>query len=330
MAKKQNQQRALVGNMRKLKINQVMPNVTIPTAMATSMVQRSTGDLIHTERICTQIATVSIGPQTQAGTTYAIKINPLLFPPTSRPRKIAGVFANYKIRKGAQITVRANLGTNINGDMTVGFSRNPDFEVLSGANASSTVFSLPGAVTANYWTPITIQLTFDQSRDWKILDADSSVEMLTAEGIVYIVVNTTPNVTSVQNMAVYLDCVIDFKGEQMNDIAPTAAIWPATTITSTAPPSIGVTGTVSLSVNVGEPAFPAMVTGRAYQLLPQLEVPVTSSGSPAIAELISYAGTAGQYFFWNSVEDYQNNDPLGVYFTPGLNVLTRSTINLGN
>lgn len=316
--------------MRDLNIRQIQPMVSIPTAMATSMVQRYSGDLVHTERICTQIGTISIGSATPAGEVFAFDINPFSFPNTSRLRKLADLFANYKFRRGARLIVRGNLGTNVIGDMTAGFSRNPDLEVQSGPNASPTVFSLPGAVTANYWTPLTIDLTMDANRDWKFLDADSSEIMKISEGRAFVVVNTAPNVTNVQNIAVYLDCVIDFKGEQQNDTTPAAVVWPATTITSTSPPSVGTFGSVTLSVNAGEPAFPTMISGRGYQLIPQIEVPVTSAGEPDMASVISWSGVAGQYFFYYSLSDVVQNEPMGVYFTTGRNILTRSTINTGN
>jgi hypothetical protein len=315
-------------------MNQVKPRATgaqqtvsIPTATAMTTFQTANKSAVHTEIFDELATTFTIGPNTTIGEIYVVEVDPTKLINT-RFSTMANLFNRYRV-KSVQIRVGFNFATTVSGNAVFGFSENPDYNVREGDYNS--VYTQYGGQTANYWTPVNVPGKVDPNR-WLNVDADSTERMMCSAGSFFMMVMTPPTSTGPINVPVFLRAVVEFTSPaRQSTLAKVISVFPATTITSTSPPSAGVAGTVNLSVNAGEPAFPALVVGTIYLMTPGIFLNTDQTGG-VLVDLAQYVVpvAAGQYRFYESLDDFSKAEPIIAYFNAASNVLPRFTVQLPN
>lgn len=142
-----------------------------------------------------------------------------------------------------------------------------------------------------------------------------------------------PNVTTNQAIPVLFQGDVEFKGaaaQYQLQRQTQFQVWPATTITSTVPPSVGVEGDVTMQVKAGEPNFPQFAQNVPFIFEPAFDVYTAEDGSAVkSAAVVGWFGKANTFRFYQTIDDFPAL-PIVTRFnttgTAGANDLPRTTV----
>lgn len=306
------------------------PTTNIPLAQATTTFNTQRLNNVVNETIDEIIGFIEVGPTTPKGTLYSFELDPTRMPTSSRMATMGALYTKYRVRSG-KFRVASNMATSVSGDLTLGFSDNPDYAIMPGSD--NAVYQLPGGQITQYYTPAECKVKINDPAKWFNVDVDSIERMQCSAGTFYAMTGNPPSITGVQQIPVLFQGIVEFKGAaaQYQLQRQTAIqVWPAVNITSTTPPSAGTTGDVTMVPLPGEPAFPQFQQNKPYILNPGFDVYTSADGSTIkTAAAVAWFGKANTFRFFLGSGDFPTN-PIQVIFnttgTAGVNDLPRTFV----
>lgn len=147
-------------------------------------------------------------PSTQPA-PVAFKMSPINFRPSSRIRKLASCFQKYRFTK-INLVIQASAPSTVAGNVAVGYSENPDFD--AGVDSAYQVSTLQGAVSAPLWGRVDCPAHFSDTKKWYNIDSDSKEEMMTTQGVFFIVQGAPAAATTPIVAQVWMFGTIEFAG----------------------------------------------------------------------------------------------------------------------
>lgn len=272
---------------------------------------------VHRETACEYIGDFVILPTSKQGQSQKFMMNPL----TLRNTRLFNIARNYQKFRFTKLSlkIQSSTTTSTNGLYVVGYNSNPDAE-YNQDTAVASVFSLPGAQSANVWRTITSAARIEDRSKWYNLDDDSEESMQTTQGFFSVVVQSPTSATGPLVMPVLLEYTIELTGSSvLTENASAPFVWPAGTFTYNA-----VAATYSFTAAAGEITPPTIPDGTSYLINPAYPIEAFSAN-----DTIKVVQLQGTWKFFRSVEDLNNNTPLaiGKTFDTGRTTWSRITSN---
>lgn len=284
-------------------------NKIIPTVIANT-VRGMTDNRTYTFNGKEIVGYISIGPNTTAGLIAEIVVNPLLMG-AARLRNFTQNFQQYRFKK-LRATVRGNLPTTVGGDLYIAYTRNPDHSIVDNPVAPQNVFSIEGSIITNLWSATEFDCKCSTNQ-WYNVDDDSEEIMVTSHGKLFIATLGGFNITNQFEMPLFLEYVVECKGQQVQgDANQDALVFPATYYGVGA--SSDGNGSTQLFPQDGETiSFPwnrGMVALQPYFCTPDLTLVLDPDNTTVTAEVIVWDGnTQGWFRFYESYEAFTLNEP---------------------
>ncbi len=281
---------------------------SVPQVTAYTIQQTAPSKSVHIERASEQIGSITLIPGQNPGDVSEFLLNPQELPGT-RLSAIAQNFQKFKFR-AASLTIASNLPTTVGGQLATGYTNQPEQQFTPGPVAPQQVFALPGSAFQSLYTPMTVTAKLDGRNPPLFIDATGRDQNTTIQGKFVISPSQIPSTSGVVTLPVVLNYDCEFS--QPAILAPPSVlpqIWPSTRFVSR-----GMDGRISLDLAVGETvALPSFPTATLQQLNPTLEAELWAGGEPAgdvMLNYVAYTGVSGQFFFYKSVEDFNNGTPI--------------------
>lgn len=286
--------------------------------------QRQTGGAINTVmRIDDQIDSITVGPATVSGQLFEILLNPILL--GGRIATFAEAYQKYRFRS-FKLSVGVNMPTNTGGNYTVAYCENPDQAFGTAPSVPRQVYNLPGAVNKPWWQRGDSLAKITDKNKWYNIDADSLEIMSTTQGKFVLTNVSPPTVTAPVTVPIFIDCVIEFSGAaiQNNQIVKTSFTFPAGVMVKSANPTI-----YTFTASPTEPPIPVLTIGKPYYLGPSATI-LNGEEDTMTCQVIMAGTTASTYSFFQTMEDFDVNEPVGGPTYPASFILTRSVASSPN
>jgi len=256
---------------------------------------------------------IRISPGSQSGLSGQQLMNPLTLA-CERLRKFVSIYGQYKFTR-MEFTVHGNLPTTVGGNLYLGYSRNPDFTITTGADAPSFISSMENSMAVSVWSTSTFSPRV-MTNEWYNVDDDSSEVMKTTQGILFIATGGIYNITQDVEIPVYLNYVVEARGQQVQTTGSSPIlIYPSGTFDLSSSSTWGNSRPPSETL-----AYPVMELDAPYFLSPQLTVPAGDGSTSETANVIVIASepvpnppdSSVNVTFYKSFEDYNTNTPIKV------------------
>lgn len=213
---------------------------------------------------------IQISPSSTTGLLGSVLLNPLRLY-CERLRKFVGIYGQYRFKR-LEFLVQGNLPTSVGGNLYLGYSRNPDLTIPSGAEAPTVISSMENSMSVSVWSTSAFAPRVD-TNEWYNVDDDSSEIMKTCQGVLFMAQGGIYNITGPVEIPVYLTYLVECRGQQVQPVSQgRVQVYPAVEFRSGAadlPNKQWATTVVS-----GETlAYPALIFDTPYFLSPSFEVP---------------------------------------------------------
>lgn len=240
-----------------------------------------------------------------AGTGWVFPLSPLSYANT-RISRMASMYQRYRFKR-ATLTIASNFSTSISGSLVVGYTTNPDFELVAN-NSINEVFAMPGAQSVTLWAPSNISAKFSPMANnvWYISDVDSSELMWTTQGQFAIVIENVASMTGVQDISVILDYDVEFMLPQIAP-APPASMYVIPTATYGVATSGGLANYAISAVSDTDVPYPAVNKQTIYEMIPSMAF-VDKNGLDLMGRFYAEP-TAGQILFFENLEQAKTMNP---------------------
>jgi len=255
---------------------------------------------------------IRVGPTTQTGLGGTQLMNPLVLT-CEQLRKFVAIYGQYKFRK-MQFIVHGNLPTTVGGILYLGYSRNPDLTIPTGQDAPTAISSMENSMAVSVWSTSSFAPNV-ATNEWYNVDDDSTEVMKTTQGVLFIAQGGLYNITSSAEIPIYLDYVIETRGQQVQPVNQArAVVYPSGSfeIESVDPQTKRTYWEHQLASGETVP-YPALIFDAPYFISPQIAVP-TLDGKTETALIMSATngprtppGAAYNICFFSSLEAFNSN-----------------------
>lgn len=286
-------------------------NRIIPTVVANS-VRGMTDNRTHLFMGKEIIGFISVGPTTTPGILATIKMNPLLMGAV-RLQNFCQNFQQYRFTK-LRATVRGNLPTTVAGDLYLAYTRNPDHEILDNVAAPNNVFAIESSVVTNLWTATEFECRCNTNQ-WYNVDPDSSEQMVTTHGAMFIATAGGFNITQQFSMPLFLDYVVECRGQQVQGGAEAdSIIFPATQYFGPADGSGAIRMNIAPGESISYPWNRGMKAQEPYFCQPSPIIQGLGDGDESeAAQVVVWDGNTSGYFrFYTTYENWVSGEPIRV------------------
>lgn len=278
-----------------------MANVPLQVAYTKRQV---TGPQTTRVRFSDQLANIVVTPTEPVGRLWQFPLNPLQMART-RLRQYAGLYGKFRF-KAAKLCVGVNMPTTVNGNYTLGYAQNPDFEFGFGERATAQVYALKDAVNKPWWMKGESVMNITDKQKWYNIDADSDEVMMTTQGQFVLTNVSPPSITAPVTVPIFIDYDVEFSENaiQSNGNA-NPVLWPAGTFTPTVVTS-SFTYTISPDETLAQPVLELNVPYTAYP-------PFGLNTSEGQKQLVGVMATTNNtnFSFYTTLDAYRNNVAFG-------------------
>lgn len=251
------------------------------------------------------IGEIELGSFTAPGVLGEISLNPVLLG-ARRLEAAASNYSQYRFKK-LITTIRGNVSTSVGGDIAVGYTRNPNYRVVSGPASVQDIYSMEQSMITNLWSKSDFECPV-KTNQWYNVDGDSSEIMLTEQGKILMATNGVTNMVGTAVIPVIADYEVEFRGEQtqrlINEGVP--IVFPAVDMVGPSDPNGSVRLTIATGETLDYPWNRGMVAWEPYFVEPAQTY--SNAGLPQDFTIIMWDGNTEGYFrFYETLEAFNTD-----------------------